>query len=68
VQYTLITTYGSEHAPEIHCPWRVYSSQRGHAKMVRAGTVANLDSSWYRSVNEFARDTGWAHGEYANRG
>jgi membrane-associated phospholipid phosphatase len=29
-------------------------------------TVASLDSSWYRSVNEFARDTGWAHGMLAN--
>jgi hypothetical protein len=29
-------------------------------------TVASLDSSWYRSVNEFARDTGWAHGVLAN--
>ena len=25
-------------------------------------TIAGIDSSWYRSVNEFARDTGWAHG------
>ncbi len=25
-------------------------------------TLANLDTSWYRDVNEFARDTGWAHG------
>lgn len=29
-------------------------------------TLASLDSSWYRSVNEFARDTGWAHGVFAN--
>lgn len=29
-------------------------------------TVASLDSSWYRSVNEFARDTGWAHGVLGN--
>jgi undecaprenyl-diphosphatase len=29
-------------------------------------TVASLDSAWYRSVNEFARDTGWAHGVLAN--
>ena len=29
-------------------------------------TLASLDSSWYRSVNEFARDTGWAHGVLAN--
>lgn len=29
-------------------------------------TVASLDSSWYRSVNEFARDTGWAHGVFSN--
>jgi membrane-associated phospholipid phosphatase len=31
--------------------------------------VANVDTSWYRSVNEFARDTRWAHGvlaAYAN--
>ena len=26
----------------------------------------SLDSSWYRSVNEFARDTGWAHGVLGN--
>lgn len=25
-------------------------------------TVASLDTSWYRTVNEFARDTPWAHG------
>lgn len=24
--------------------------------------VAGVDVSWYRTVNEFARDTGWAHG------
>lgn len=29
-------------------------------------TVASIDASWYRSVNEFARDTGWAHGVIAN--
>jgi hypothetical protein len=29
-------------------------------------TVASLDGSWYRSMNEFARDTGWAHGVLAN--
>jgi membrane-associated phospholipid phosphatase len=29
-------------------------------------TVASLDSSWYRAVNEFARDTGWAHSVLAN--
>ena len=29
-------------------------------------TIASLDGSWYRSVNEFARDTGWAHGVLAN--
>ena len=34
--------------------------------MVYAVTIASLDSSWYRSVNEFARDTGWAHGVLAN--
>ena len=34
--------------------------------IVRTMTVASLDSSWYRSVNEFARDTGWAHGLLAN--
>jgi membrane-associated phospholipid phosphatase len=34
--------------------------------MVRAVMVASLDSSWYRSVNEFARDTGWAHVVLAN--
>jgi len=33
---------------------------------VREVTVASLDSSWYRSVNEFARDTGWAHGVLGN--
>jgi len=27
---------------------------------------ASLDGSWYRSVNEFARDTSWAHGVVAN--
>lgn len=25
-------------------------------------TIAGTDASWYRQVNEFARDTGWAHG------
>jgi len=34
--------------------------------MVGAVTIASLDGSWYRSVNEFARDTGWAHGLVAN--
>jgi membrane-associated phospholipid phosphatase len=29
-------------------------------------TVASLDTTWYRSVNEFARDTGWAHGVLGN--
>jgi undecaprenyl-diphosphatase len=29
-------------------------------------TIASLDSSWYRSVNEFGRDTSWAHGALAN--
>ena len=29
-------------------------------------TVASLDTTWYRSVNEFARDTGWAHGALGN--
>jgi undecaprenyl-diphosphatase len=33
---------------------------------VRAVTVASLDTSWYRSVNEFARDTNWAHSVFAN--
>jgi hypothetical protein len=33
---------------------------------VRAVTLANLDTSWYRSVNEFARDTSWAHSVFAN--
>jgi membrane-associated phospholipid phosphatase len=33
---------------------------------VCAVTVASLDAAWYRSVNEFARDTGWAHGVLAN--
>lgn len=28
--------------------------------------VASLDNSWYRSVNEFARDTAWAHRILAN--
>ena len=28
--------------------------------------MASLDSAWYRSVNEFARDTTWAHGVVAN--
>jgi hypothetical protein len=28
--------------------------------------IASLDSSWYHAVNEFARDTGWAHGPLAN--
>ena len=31
-----------------------------------AVTVASLDTTWYRSVNEFARDTGWAHGVLTN--
>lgn len=25
-------------------------------------TIASVDTSWYRSVNEFARDTSWLHG------
>lgn len=25
-------------------------------------SIASIDTSWYRDVNEFARDTGWAHG------
>ena len=29
-------------------------------------TVASLDSSWYRAINEFARDTPWAHNMLAN--
>ena len=29
-------------------------------------TVASFDVEWYRSVNEFARDTSWAHGALAN--
>jgi membrane-associated phospholipid phosphatase len=32
-------------------------------------TVASLDSSWYRAINEFTRDTPWAHSllaDYAN--
>ncbi len=29
-------------------------------------TVASLDTTWYRSVNEFARDSGWAHGVLGN--
>jgi membrane-associated phospholipid phosphatase len=29
-------------------------------------TIASIDRSWYLSVNEFARDTGWAHGVIAN--
>jgi undecaprenyl-diphosphatase len=32
-------------------------------------TLASIDTSWYRDVNEFARDTPWAHGvlaAYAN--
>lgn len=29
-------------------------------------TIASLDSAWYRSVNEFARDTSWAHGVLGN--
>ena len=29
-------------------------------------TVASLDSSWYRAINEFARDTPWAHNVLAN--
>ena len=29
-------------------------------------TVASIDVAWYRSVNEFARDTSWAHGAVAN--
>ena len=33
---------------------------------MRTVTIASLDGSWYRSVNEFARDTGWAHGLLAN--
>jgi membrane-associated phospholipid phosphatase len=33
---------------------------------VHAVTIASLDTSWYRAVNEFARDTGWAHGLLAN--
>jgi membrane-associated phospholipid phosphatase len=28
-------------------------------------TGTSLDTSWYRSVNEFARDTPWAHGVLA---
>jgi undecaprenyl-diphosphatase len=28
--------------------------------------VASIDVAWYRSVNEFARDTSWAHGAVAN--
>jgi membrane-associated phospholipid phosphatase len=34
--------------------------------MVCAVTIASLDTSWYRAVNEFARDTRWAHGVLAN--
>jgi undecaprenyl-diphosphatase len=33
---------------------------------VGAVTLASLDTSWYRSLNEFARDTSWAHGLLAN--
>jgi undecaprenyl-diphosphatase len=29
-------------------------------------TLASIDVAWYRSVNEFARDTRWAHGAVAN--
>lgn len=29
-------------------------------------TVASLDTDWYRTVNAFARDTGWAHGLLAS--
>ena len=29
-------------------------------------TIASIDRSWYLSVNEFARDTRWAHGMLAN--
>ncbi len=29
-------------------------------------TVASLDTSWYLAVNEFARDTPWAHNMLAN--
>ena len=29
-------------------------------------TVASVDVAWYRSVNEFARDTSWAHSAISN--
>ena len=29
-------------------------------------TLASIDATWYESVNEFARDTSWAHGAVAN--
>lgn len=28
--------------------------------------AGNIDTDWYRTINEFARDTGWAHGLLAN--
>ncbi|HZQ03316.1 MAG TPA: phosphatase PAP2 family protein [Gaiellaceae bacterium] len=28
--------------------------------------IASIDTAWYRTVNEFARDTAWAHGTVAS--
>ena len=57
--------YGSNNASAAHRPKRS-ADRREKAAIAQAAMIASIDSSWYRSVNEFARDTSWAHGVLAN--